>query len=80
MSATNDVRRVTLRLLDLAAGLLAENRVTSLTVPRANHPHSFDGLRSRLYAKLTAHTLTLCLTRLLRAPNPVHLKALVFPI
>lgn len=45
-----------------------------------NHAHSFDGLRSRLYAKLTAHTLALFLNRLLRAPEPLHLKALVFPI
>jgi hypothetical protein len=45
-----------------------------------NHAHSFDGLRSRLYTKLTAHTLTLFLNRLLDAPDPLHLKALVFPI
>jgi hypothetical protein len=45
-----------------------------------NKAHSFDGLRARLYSKLTAHTLALYLNRLLRNPDPLRIKALAFPI
>src|SRR5215207_1889077 len=45
-----------------------------------NHAHSFDGLRARLYSKLTAHTLAVYLNRLLRNPDPLRIKALAFPI
>ena len=44
-----------------------------------NHAHSFDGLRARLYSKLTAHTLALYINRLLGNPDCLHLKALTFP-
>jgi hypothetical protein len=43
-----------------------------------NHAHSFDGLRARLYSKLTAHTLAIYLNRLLGSPDCLHLKALAF--
>lgn len=45
-----------------------------------NKAHSFDGLRARLYSKLTAHTLAVYLNRLLRTPDPLRIKALAFPI
>lgn len=44
-----------------------------------NHAHSFDGLRARLYSKLTAHTLAVYVNRLLGATDCLHLKALAFP-
>ncbi len=44
-----------------------------------NHAQSFGGLCARLYTKLTAHTLCLCLTRLLGTASPLHIKALAFP-
>ena len=44
-----------------------------------NHAHSFDGLRARLYSKLTAHTLAIYINRLLGNPDCLHLKALAFP-
>ena len=45
-----------------------------------NHAHTFLGLVTRLYSKLTAHTLCLYINRLLQRPNPLHIKALAFPI
>lgn len=44
-----------------------------------NHAHSFDGLRARLYSKLTAHTLAVYLNRLVGNPDCLQLKALIFP-
>ncbi len=44
----------------------------------ANHAHSFAGLCTRLYAKLTAHTLCLYLQRLLGNTNFLQIKALAF--
>jgi len=44
-----------------------------------NHAQSFGGLCARLYTKLTAHTLCLCLNRALGHPNILHIKALAFP-
>ena len=44
-----------------------------------NYAHSFWGLCTRLYSKLTAHTLCLYLNRLLGNPNVLHIKALAFP-
>jgi hypothetical protein len=45
-----------------------------------NKAHSFDGLRARLYSKLTAHTFAIFLNRRLGNPDPLHIKALAFPI
>lgn len=44
-----------------------------------NHAQSFGGLCARLYTKLTAHTLCLCLNRLLGTPNPLCIKGLAIP-
>jgi hypothetical protein len=44
-----------------------------------NHAHSFWGLCTRLYAKLTAHTLCVYLNRLLGEKNFLQIKALAFP-
>jgi hypothetical protein len=45
-----------------------------------NHAHSFWGLCTRLYTKLTAHTLCIYLNRLLGKPHFLQIKALAFPI
>jgi hypothetical protein len=45
-----------------------------------NHAHSFWGLCTRLYAKLTAHTLCVYINRLLGKPDFLQIKALAFPI
>lgn len=47
---------------------------------RVNHAHSFWGLCTRLLTKLTAHTLSIYLNRLLGKPDPLQIKALAFPI
>jgi len=44
-----------------------------------NHAHSFWGLCTRLYTKLTAHTLCIYLNRLLGKPDFLQIKALAFP-
>jgi hypothetical protein len=45
-----------------------------------NHAHSFWGLCTRLYTKLTAHTLCIFINRLLGKPNFLQIKSLAFPI
>lgn len=45
-----------------------------------NYTHSFWGLCTRLYSKLTAHTLCIYLNRLLGKPDFLQIKALAFPI
>ena len=45
-----------------------------------NHAHSFWGLCTRVYSKLTAHTLCIYINRLLGKPNFLQIKALAFPI
>ena len=44
-----------------------------------NHAQSFWGLTARVITKLTAHTLSIALNRLLGAPNVLRIKALAFP-
>ncbi len=44
-----------------------------------NHALSFWGLCARLYTKLTAHTLSIHLNRLLGNPDVLRIKALAFP-
>jgi len=44
-----------------------------------NHAHTFWGLCTRLYTKLTAHTLCIYLNRLLGNPDFLQIKALAFP-
>ena len=45
-----------------------------------NHAHTFWGLCTRLYTKLTAHTLCIYINRLLGKPKFLQIKALAFPI
>lgn len=45
-----------------------------------NHAHSFWGLCARLYTKLTAHTLSIYLNRLLGNAKFLQIKHLAFPI
>lgn len=44
-----------------------------------NHAHSFWGLCTRLYSKLTAHTLCVYINRLQGKPEFLQIKALSFP-
>jgi hypothetical protein len=44
-----------------------------------NHAHTFWGLCTRLYSKLTAHTLCIYINRLLGKPDYLQIKALAFP-
>jgi len=45
----------------------------------SNHAYTFWGLCTRLYAKLTAHTLCIYINRLLGKPDFLQIKALAFP-
>lgn len=45
-----------------------------------NHAHTFLGLVTRLYSKLTAHTLCIYINRLLAHPDFLQIKSLAFPI
>jgi hypothetical protein len=45
-----------------------------------NHAHTFWGLCTRLYSKLTAHTLCIYINRLLGNPEFLQIKALAFLI
>jgi hypothetical protein len=45
-----------------------------------NHAHTFWGLCTRLYTKLTAHTLCIYINRLWGKPDFLRIKALAFPI
>lgn len=45
-----------------------------------NHAHTFWGLCTRLYTKLTAHTLCIYINRLLGNPSFLQIKPLAFPI
>ena len=44
-----------------------------------NHAHTFWGLCTRIYSKLTAHTLCVYINRLLGKPDYLRIKALAFP-
>jgi len=44
-----------------------------------NHAHSFLGLCTRLYTKLTAHTLCIYINRLIGKPDFLQIKSLAFP-
>jgi hypothetical protein len=44
-----------------------------------NHAQPFWGLCTRLYAKLTAHTLCIFINRLLGKPDFLQIKGLAFP-
>jgi len=45
-----------------------------------NHAHTFWGLCTRLYTKLTAHTLCIYINRLLGKSDFLQIKSLAFPI
>lgn len=47
---------------------------------QVNHAHTFWGLCTRLYSKLTAHTLCIYINRLLGKPDFLQIKSLAFPI
>lgn len=45
-----------------------------------NHAHTFQGLCTRLYTKLTTHTLCIYINRLIGVPDYLQIKKLAFPI
>ena len=45
-----------------------------------NRAHTFRGLCTRLYAKLTAHTLCIYINRLIGKPHFLQIKSLAYPI
>ena len=47
---------------------------------KRNHAHTFWGLRTRLYAKLTAHTLSIYLNQLFKKEAFLQIKQLAFPL
>lgn len=63
------------RLIETVNGQLTEQFHIEL-----NHSHTFSGLCARLATKLTAHTVSVFLNRLLGNHQPLHIKALAFPI
>jgi hypothetical protein len=44
------------------------------------HAYTFSGLCARLHSKLAAHTLCICINRLIGKADFLHLKQLAFPI
>lgn len=67
----NQVRQI----IETVNGQLAEQFHLEI-----NHAHTFEGLCTPLLTKLTAHTLSIYLNRLLGKTNFLQLKALAFPI
>lgn len=55
------------------------SQLTAQFAIETNHAKTFWGLCTRLYSKLTAHTLCLYLNRLLGVPNWLCIKHLAFP-
>ena len=47
---------------------------------KKNHAHTFWGLCTRLYAKLTAHTLCIYLNQLFKKEDCLQIKQLAFPV
>ncbi len=96
LRATNRIRRLTLPRRNMRPGVPAVVRRTRNGARQiietgnsqlaeqfrieVNHAQSFGGLCARLCTKLTAHTLCLYLNRLLGTANPLHIKALAFPL
>lgn len=66
----NQVRQI----IETVNGQLAEQFHIQI-----NHAHTFRGLCTRLMTKLTAHTLSIYLNRLLGNPEFLQIKALAFP-
>lgn len=62
------------QIIETVNGQLAEQFSVEV-----NHAHTFWGLCTRLLTKLTAHTLSIYLNRLLGKPEPLQIKALAFP-
>ncbi len=63
------------QIIETVNGQLAEQFAIEL-----NHAHTFWGLCTRLLTKLTAHTLSIYINRLLDKPHPLQIKSLAFPI
>ena len=63
------------QIIETVNGQLAEQFQIEL-----NHAHTFWGLCTRLLTKLTAHTLSIYINRLLGKPFPLQIKSLAFPI
>jgi len=74
--APDEVHRISAvrQIIETVNGQLAEQFNIEKT-----HARTFWGLCTRLYAKLTAHTLSIFVNRLTGNPNPLQIKALAFP-
>ncbi len=73
----NDKRRINSvrQIIETVNGQLTEQFKIE-----TNHAYTFWGLCTRLYAKLTAHTLSIFINRLIGNPNFLQIKTLAFPI
>jgi hypothetical protein len=69
------VRNAARQVAETVNGQLAEQFGVEI-----NHAQSFWGLTARLISKLTAHTLSVYLNRLLGNPDVLQIKALAFPM
>ena len=54
--------------------------MTFQTGSKKNHAHTFWGVCTRLYAKLTAHTLYIYLNQLFKKEAFLQIKHLAFPV
>ena len=72
--ATQKMLNALRQIIETVNGQLAEQFHIEV-----NHAHTFWGLCTRLYAKLSAHTLCIHLNRLLGNPHFLQVKALAFP-
>ena len=59
--------------------LLPDMNIESQFNVETNHAHTFWGLCTRLYSKLTAHTLCIYINRLLGKADFLQIKGLAFP-
>lgn len=73
-SATKRLINSLRQLIETVNGQLTEQFNIETT-----HAHTFWGLCTRLYAKLTAHTLCIYINRLLGKPDFLQIKTLAFP-
>lgn len=58
---------------------IVNHQLSELFQIEINHAHTFWGLCTRLYTKLTAHTLCIYINRLLGKPEFLQIKSLAFP-
>jgi hypothetical protein len=72
--ATNQLLNAARQIIETVNGQLTEQLGIE-----CNHAHTFRGLCTRLYSKLTAHTLCIYLNRVLGNVDALQIKHLAFP-